>query len=526
MTFQPEHSHTEFPWLWDERRPSRIGLLPRDGDVSRLQWFEAPRCFAFHFANAYDDGDLTIIDLPKHPSMFRTDQNGPNEGAPILVRWTLNRPSGRLTETVLDDRGNEFPRINGRHGGQAYRYLYTAHWGDDVAFGPAMKHDLQRGTTEVHDYGRGPDDVGARLRAQARRRRRGRRLDHVLRLRPERDLSDVVILDAQDFAGEPIATIRLPVRVPFGFHGGWAPDMNRHRRLSSQPRRSPAWSTICSTQHAAACILGAGAVAILGARPQAHRATRQEIQMATFTTRDDVTIYYKDWGPRDGKVVILSHGWPLNADSWESQAFHLASNGYRVIAHDRRGHGRSSQPWDGNDMDHYADDLAQLIERLDLRNVSLFGFSTGGGEVARYVGRHGTSRVARIGLISAVPPIMLRTESNPIGLPIEVFDGFRAASIANRSKLYRDVASGPFFGFNRPGATLDQGLVENFWLQGMTAGHKNTYDCIAAFSATDFTQDLKRFDKPTLVIHGDDDQVVPIDASARSVKRLRAERAA
>ena len=266
-------------------------------------------------------------------------------------------------------------------------------------------------------------------------------------------------------------------------------------------------------------ILGAASLAIVNATRPAW-ATQPEVKMATFTTRDDVTIYYKDWGPRDGDVVILSHGWPLNADSWESQAFHLASNGYRVITHDRRGHGRSSQPWDGNDMDHYADDLAQLIEQLDLRNVSLFGFSTGGGEVARYVGRHGTDRVARIGLVSAVPPIMLRTESNPIGLPIEVFDGFRAASIANRSKLYRDIASGPFFGFNRPGATLDQGLVESFWLQGMTAGHKNTYDCIAAFSATDFTQDLARFDKPTLVIHGDDDQVVPIDASARSVKRL------
>ncbi len=163
-------------------------------------------------------------------------------------------------------------------------------------------------------------------------------------------------------------------------------------------------------------LLGAGAVAILGVTTGAH-AKRQELHMATFTTRDDVSIYYKDWGPRDGKVVILSHGWPLNADSWEAQAFHLAANGYRVITHDRRGHGRSSQPWDGNDMDHYADDLAQLIERLNLRNVSLIGFSTGGGEVARYVGRHGTSRVARIGLISAVPPLMLRTESNPIGLP-------------------------------------------------------------------------------------------------------------
>jgi non-heme chloroperoxidase len=266
-------------------------------------------------------------------------------------------------------------------------------------------------------------------------------------------------------------------------------------------------------------ILGAGAVAVLGAAAGASAATRQEIQMGTFKTRDDVTIYYKDWGPREGQVVILSHGWPLNADSWESQAFFLASKGYRVITHDRRGHGRSSQPWEGNDMDHYADDLAQLIEHLNLRNVSLFGFSTGGGEVARYVGRHGTSRVARLGLIAAVPPIMLRTERNPIGLPLEVFDGFRAASIANRSKLYRDIASGPFFGFNRTGA-VDQGLVESFWLQGMMAGHKNTYDCIAAFSATDFTEDLARFDKPTLVIHGDDDQVVPIDASARAVKRL------
>ena len=265
-------------------------------------------------------------------------------------------------------------------------------------------------------------------------------------------------------------------------------------------------------------VLSASAIALLGASSRVF-ALSQEVQMSTFKTQDDVTIYYKDWGPRDGKVVILSHGWPLNADSWESQAFHLASNGFRVITHDRRGHGRSSQPWDGNDMDHYADDLAQLIERLDLSGVSLIGFSTGGGEVARYVGRHGTGRIARIGLISAVPPIMLRTDSNPIGLPIEVFDGFRAASIANRSKLYRDVASGPFFGFNRTG-TIDQSLVDSFWLQGMMAGHKNTYDSIAAFSATDFTKDLARFNKPTLVIHGDDDQVVPIDASARSVKRF------
>lgn len=266
-------------------------------------------------------------------------------------------------------------------------------------------------------------------------------------------------------------------------------------------------------------LIGGGAVILLGQPAGATATHNQEVYMATLKTRDDVTIYYKDWGPRDGRAVILSHGWPLNADSWESQAFFLANNGCRVIMHDRRGHGRSSQPWEGNDMDHYADDLAQLIEHLNLRDLSLFGFSTGGGEVARYVGRHGTGRVAKLGLIAAVTPLMLRTEGNPTGLPIEVFDGLRAASIANRSKLYRDIASGPFFGFNRTG-TVDPGLVEHFWLQGMIAGHKNTYDSIAAFSATDFTTDLARFDKPTLVIHGDDDQIVPIEASARAVKRL------
>ena len=242
--------------------------------------------------------------------------------------------------------------------------------------------------------------------------------------------------------------------------------------------------------------------------------------MATFTTRDDVSIYFKDWGPAEGPAVVLRHGWPLTSDSWESQAMHLASRGFRVITHDRRGHGRSSQPWDGNDMDHYADDLAQLIEYLDLRDVSLFGFSTGGGEVARYVGRHGTARAARLGLIAAVTPLMLRTAANPGGLPIDVFDGLRAGSLANRSQLYRDIASGPFFGFNRPGAKASQGLIDSFWLQGMTGGHKNTFDSIAAFSATDFTADLKRFDRPTLIVHGDDDQIVPIDAAGRASRRL------
>jgi non-heme chloroperoxidase len=242
--------------------------------------------------------------------------------------------------------------------------------------------------------------------------------------------------------------------------------------------------------------------------------------MGTFTTKDGVQIYYKDWGPSDGEPVVFSHGWPLSADSWESQMLFLASNGYRTIAHDRRGHGRSSQPWDGNDMDHYADDLGQLLEHLDLRGATLFGFSTGGGEVARYIGRHGTTRVKKAGLISSVPPLMLKTDANPGGLPLEVFDGLRDASIADRSQLYQDLASGPFFGFNRDGAKKSQGMIDSFWAQGMQGGHKNTYDSIAAFSATDFTEDLKKFDVPTLIVHGDDDQVVPIDAAGRASAKL------
>ncbi|CAD5110478.1 alpha/beta fold hydrolase [Zestomonas carbonaria] len=240
--------------------------------------------------------------------------------------------------------------------------------------------------------------------------------------------------------------------------------------------------------------------------------------MSTITTRDGTQIYYKDWG--SGPVVVLSHGWPLNADSWEAQMLFLASNGYRVIAHDRRGHGRSSQPWDGNEMDTYADDLAQLLDTLDVKDAALFGFSTGGGEVARYIGRHGSKRVAKAGLISAVPPLMLKTEANPGGLPISVFDEIRAGSIANRSQLYRDIASGPFFGFNRTGAKPSQGIIDAFWMQGMMAGHKNAYDCIKAFSETDFTEDLKKFDIPTLILHGDDDQIVPVDAAARASAKL------
>ncbi len=241
---------------------------------------------------------------------------------------------------------------------------------------------------------------------------------------------------------------------------------------------------------------------------------------STITTADGVQLYYKDWGPKDGPVVTFSHGWPLNSDSWESQMLFLASEGYRVVAHDRRGHGRSSQPWEGNDMDHYADDLAAVIEALDLKDVTLVGFSTGGGEVARYIGRHGTERVKKAVLVSAVPPMMLKTADNPGGLPLEVFDGIRKASLEDRAQLYLDLASGPFYGFNRPGAKVSQGLIDNWRAQGLQAGHKNTYDSIAAFSATDFREDLKKFDVPTLVIHGDDDQIVPLDSSGKASAAL------
>ncbi|MYM33843.1 alpha/beta fold hydrolase [Duganella sp. FT94W] len=257
----------------------------------------------------------------------------------------------------------------------------------------------------------------------------------------------------------------------------------------------------------------ATALAAVSTEAAAAPAGKVSKTVSTITTRDGVEIYYKDWGPRNGQPVILSHGWPLNADSWESAAFFLANNGFRVITHDRRGHGRSSQPWDGNDMDHYADDLSQLIEALDLKNIILAGFSTGGGEVARYVGRHGTKRIAKLGLISSVPPLMLKTDTNPDGLPIEVFDGIRAASVKDRAQLYLDLASGPFYNYNRPGAKPSQGIIQAWYAQGMQGGFKNTYDSIKAFSETDFRDDLKKFDKPTLIIHGDDDQVVPIKAS-------------
>ncbi|XYI00083.1 alpha/beta fold hydrolase [Sorangium sp. So ce1128] len=240
--------------------------------------------------------------------------------------------------------------------------------------------------------------------------------------------------------------------------------------------------------------------------------------MTTITTADGTRLYYKDWGK--GPVVAFSHGWPLSSDSWEAQMLYLAERGFRCVAHDRRGHGRSSQPFYGNDMNTYADDLATVLQALELDEVTLVGFSTGGGEVARYIGRHGTKRVKRAALISAIPPLMLKTPQNPGGVPIEVFDGLRAASLADRSKLYLDLASGPFFGFNRPGAKVSQGMIDSFWLQGMQAGHKNAYDCIKVFSETDLTEDLKRFDVPTLVVHGDDDQIVPLANSGQLSARL------
>jgi non-heme chloroperoxidase len=270
----------------------------------------------------------------------------------------------------------------------------------------------------------------------------------------------------------------------------------------------------------AASIIAVSVGAAYAADRMPAKGAAVQVTANTITTRDGVQLYYKDWGPRDGQPIVFSHGWPLSSDSWEAQMLFLADHGYRVIAHDRRGHGRSSQPWEGNDMDHYADDLSTVIEALKVKNAVLVGFSTGGGEVARYIGRHGTSRVAKAVLISAVPPLMVKTDDNPNGIPREVFDGLRKSQLENRSQVFKDIPTGPFYGFNRPGAKVSQSMVDNWWLQGMMGSAKGTYDSIKAFSETDFRGDLKKFDKPTLVIHGDDDQIVPIDIAGRMSAKL------
>lgn len=234
--------------------------------------------------------------------------------------------------------------------------------------------------------------------------------------------------------------------------------------------------------------------------------------MTTFTTKDQTQIFYKDWAA--GQPIVFSHGWPLSADAWDAQMLFFAQQGYRVVAHDRRGHGRSAQPWDGNNMDRYADDLAELIEHLELRDAILVGHSTGGGEVARYIGRHGNGRVAKVVLVGAVPPLMLKTPDNPNGTPLEAFDGIRAGTALDRSRFFMDLTI-PFYGFNREGVETNQGFRDSFWLQGMAGSIKGQYDCIHEFSEVDYTDDLKAIDRPTLVVHGDDDQIVPIEASAR-----------
>lgn len=239
--------------------------------------------------------------------------------------------------------------------------------------------------------------------------------------------------------------------------------------------------------------------------------------MSTITTKDGTRIFYKDWGK--GQPIIFSHGWPLSADAWDEQLFFFASRGYRAIAHDRRGHGRSGQPWNGNDMDTYSDDLASLVEKLELRDAIMVGHSTGGGEVTRYLGRHGTHRAVKAVLVSAIPPVMVKSATNPGGLPVSVFDEIRTGVGTNRSQYYRDL-SAPFYGANRPGSKVPQGLRDQFWLQSMQVGLKGAYDCIKVFSETDFNEDLKKIDIPVLVLHGDDDQIVPIDDSARLSSKL------
>ena len=272
-------------------------------------------------------------------------------------------------------------------------------------------------------------------------------------------------------------------------------------------------SGLASVSGLTASLPSAARAAVAPSSPSAGNGTHM------VTVKDGTRIFFKDWGT--GRPIVFSHGWPLTADAWDSQMLFLASRGFRVIAHDRRGHGRSDQPWNGNDMDHYADDLATLLDSLNVKDATLIGHSTGGGEVAHYIGRHGTARVAQAVLIGAVPPIMLKTEANPGGLPLSVFDGIRAGVLANRSQFYKDLAV-PFYGFNRPGAKASQGVIDSFWRQGMQGGIKGQYDCIKQFSEVDYTGDLKKFDKPTLVLHGSDDQIVPIaDAGELSAKIVK-----
>ncbi|MEH7829959.1 alpha/beta hydrolase [Gemmobacter sp. JM10B15] len=267
---------------------------------------------------------------------------------------------------------------------------------------------------------------------------------------------------------------------------------------------------------------GAAAAALLILNRTTHANAEGDLIMATFTTTDGTNIFYKDWGPRDAQPIVFHHGWPLSSDDWDSQMLYFLEQGYRVIAHDRRGHGRSDQTDTGNEMDTYAQDVIELARHLDLKNAIHVGHSTGGGEVARYAARAEPGRIAKAVLIGAVPPVMAKTESNPDGIPLEVFDGFRAALIANRAQFFLDIASGPFFGFNREGATVSQGQIQNWWRQGMMGGAKAHYDCIKAFSETDFTEDLKAITVPVLVLHGEDDQLVPIaNTSARAVKLVR-----
>ncbi len=286
--------------------------------------------------------------------------------------------------------------------------------------------------------------------------------------------------------------------------------------MSNQPTLSRRSLLAGAASTAAGAGLALAGTASAAAKPQAPKV--QGARAGNYLTVGDGTvIHYKDWGK--GQPVVFSHGWPLQGDAWEDQMFFLAAHGYRVIAHDRRGHGLSSQPWDGNDMDHYADDLAALINHLDLKNAVLVGHSTGGGEVAHYLGRHGSKRVAKAVLVGAVPPQMVKSATNPGGLPMDVFDGIRKGVVEDRAQFFMDLTM-PFYGYNRPGAKVSQGVRDTFWAQGMQCGLKNAYDCIKQFSETDFTADLKKIDVPTLIVHGSDDQIVPIDASAKAAAKL------